>query len=122
MTSRNGSGSNSSTLCTQNIGMARIDEVEYNGTKIIPLQFLKAVLPNPQDLGENYHGETSIGCRISGFLKTLTISPLPRVLEVSLILRLIVGRIKIVYATLQTGIHYSKILIRQSHVYDQVGL
>ncbi|HJE38472.1 MAG TPA: saccharopine dehydrogenase family protein [Candidatus Amulumruptor caecigallinarius] len=50
----------------QNIGMARIDEVEYNGTKIVPLQFLKAVLPNPQDLGENYHGETSIGCRISG--------------------------------------------------------
>ncbi len=50
----------------QNIGMARIDEVEYNGQKIVPLQFLKAVLPNPQDLGENYHGETSIGCRISG--------------------------------------------------------
>ena len=50
----------------QNIGMERIDEVDYNGTKIIPLQFLKAVLPNPQDLGENYHGETSIGCRISG--------------------------------------------------------
>ena len=50
----------------QNIGMARIDEVDYNGTKIIPLQFLKAVLPNPQDLGENYHGETSIGCRIAG--------------------------------------------------------
>ena len=50
----------------QNIGMARIDEVDYNGVKIVPLQFLKAVLPNPQDLGENYHGETSIGCRISG--------------------------------------------------------
>ncbi len=50
----------------QNIGMARIDEVDYNGTKIVPLQFLKAVLPNPQDLGENYHGQTSIGCRISG--------------------------------------------------------
>ncbi|MCH5326348.1 MAG: saccharopine dehydrogenase family protein [Duncaniella sp.] len=50
----------------QNIGMARIDEVDYNGQKIVPLQFLKAVLPNPQDLGENYHGETSIGCRISG--------------------------------------------------------
>ena len=50
----------------QNIGMARIDEVEYNGQKIVPLQFLKAVLPNPQDLGENYHGETSIGSRISG--------------------------------------------------------
>ncbi len=53
----------------QNIGMARIDEVEYNGVKIVPLQFLKAVLPNPQDLGENYHGETSIGCRISGIDK-----------------------------------------------------
>ena len=50
----------------QNIGMARIDEVDYNGTKIVPLQFLKAVLPNPQDLGENYKGETSIGCRIFG--------------------------------------------------------
>lgn len=53
----------------QNIGMARIDEIDYNGTKIVPLQFLKAVLPNPQDLGENYHGETSIGCRISGIDK-----------------------------------------------------
>ena len=50
----------------QDIGMARIDEVEYNGVKIVPLQFLKAVLPNPQDLGKNYHGETSIGCRIAG--------------------------------------------------------
>lgn len=50
----------------QNIGMARIDEIDYNGQKIVPLQFLKAVLPNPQDLGENYEGETSIGCRIRG--------------------------------------------------------
>ena len=53
----------------QDIGMARIDEVDYNGVKIVPLQFLKAVLPNPQNLGENYHGETSIGCRISGLDK-----------------------------------------------------
>jgi len=50
----------------QNIGMARIDEVDYNGVKIVPIQFLKAVLPNPGDLGENYTGETSIGCRIRG--------------------------------------------------------
>ncbi len=42
---------------------------EYNGTKIVPLQFLKAVLPDPQDLGSNYHGETSIGCRIAGLDK-----------------------------------------------------
>lgn len=53
----------------QDIGMARIDEVDYNGQKIVPLQFLKAVLPNPQDLGENYTGETSIGCRIEGLDK-----------------------------------------------------
>lgn len=50
----------------QNIGMARIDEVEYNGQKIVPIQFLKAVLPDPGDLGENYTGQTSIGCRIRG--------------------------------------------------------
>ena len=50
----------------QNIGMARIDEVDYNGVKIVPIQFLKAVLPNPGELGENYTGETSIGCRIRG--------------------------------------------------------
>ena len=53
----------------QDIGMARIDPIDYNGQKIVPLQFLKAVLPNPQDLGKNYHGETSIGCRISGLGK-----------------------------------------------------
>lgn len=53
----------------QNIGMARIDPVMYNGTEIIPIQFLKAVLPNPGDLGENYKGWTSIGCRIKGITK-----------------------------------------------------
>lgn len=50
----------------QDIGMARIDEIEYNGVKIVPIQFLKAVLPNPKELGKNYTGETSIGCRIRG--------------------------------------------------------
>ncbi len=61
----------------QNLGMSRIDEITYEApladdptknvkVKIVPLQFLKAVLPNPQDLGANYEGETSIGCRIRG--------------------------------------------------------
>lgn len=50
----------------QNIGMASIEPVNYEGKEIVPLQFLKAVLPNPGDLGENYEGETSIGCRIRG--------------------------------------------------------
>lgn len=50
----------------QNIGMARIDPVVYKGMEIIPLEFLKAVLPDPGSLGENYTGHTSIGCRIKG--------------------------------------------------------
>ena len=50
----------------QDIGMASIEPIMYQGMEIVPIQFLKAVLPNPQELGSNYHGETSIGCRISG--------------------------------------------------------
>jgi saccharopine dehydrogenase (NAD+, L-lysine-forming) len=50
----------------QNIGMASIEPIQYEGKEIIPLQFLKAVLPDPGELGENYDGETSIGCRIKG--------------------------------------------------------
>ncbi len=50
----------------QNIGMASIEPVNFEGKEIVPLQFLKAVLPDPGELGENYEGETSIGCRIRG--------------------------------------------------------
>jgi saccharopine dehydrogenase (NAD+, L-lysine-forming) len=50
----------------QNIGMARIDPIIYNNVEIVPIQFLKAVLPDPGSLGENYTGYTSIGCRIKG--------------------------------------------------------
>lgn len=50
----------------QNIGMAGIAPVKYKGIDVIPLEFLKEVLPNPGDLGENYTGQTSIGCRIRG--------------------------------------------------------
>ncbi len=50
----------------QNIGMAGIDPINYQGMEIVPIQFLKAVLPNPGDLGENYKGKTSIGCRVRG--------------------------------------------------------
>ncbi len=50
----------------QNIGMASIEPIMYEGKEIVPIQFLKAVLPNPGELGTNYHGETSIGCRIKG--------------------------------------------------------
>ena len=50
----------------QNVGMTRIDEVDYNGQKIIPLQFLKAVLPDPGDLGATTKGRTCIGTVITG--------------------------------------------------------
>ena len=50
----------------QNVGMTRIDPVMYNGMEIIPLQFLKALLPEPSSLAENYTGKTSIGCVIRG--------------------------------------------------------
>ena len=50
----------------QNIGMAGIEPVNHKGVDIIPLEFLKTVLPDPGGLGEGYSGETSIGCRIRG--------------------------------------------------------
>ena len=50
----------------QNIGMAGIEPINFQGNQIIPLQFLSIVLPDPVSLAENYEGETSIGCRISG--------------------------------------------------------
>ena len=45
----------------QNVGMTRIDPVIYNGQEIIPLQFLKAVLPEPASLGPTTKGKTNIG-------------------------------------------------------------
>jgi saccharopine dehydrogenase (NAD+, L-lysine forming) len=50
----------------QNIGMTRIDPVMYQGVEIVPLQFLKAVLPNPSDLGVSTKGRTCIGNVITG--------------------------------------------------------
>lgn len=50
----------------ENVGMTRIDEVDYNGCKIIPLQFLKCLLPDPGTLGTNYTGKAVIGCIFDG--------------------------------------------------------
>ena len=50
----------------QNVGMTSIEPINYLGMDIVPLQFLKAVLPEPSELGKNYTGETSIGCQIRG--------------------------------------------------------
>ena len=45
----------------QNVGMTRIDPVVYEGKEIVPLQFLKAVLPEPASLGATTKGKTNIG-------------------------------------------------------------
>jgi saccharopine dehydrogenase (NAD+, L-lysine forming) len=50
----------------QNVGMTRIDPVMYEGREIIPLQFLKAVLPEPSSLGETTKGKTNIGVIATG--------------------------------------------------------
>lgn len=52
--------------CLENVGMLRIDEVEHNGTKIVPIQFLKTLLPDPASLGPRTKGKTNIGCVIRG--------------------------------------------------------
>ncbi len=53
----------------QNVGMTRIDPVVYQGVEIIPLQFLKAVLPEPASLGPTTKGKTNIGCIATGLGK-----------------------------------------------------
>lgn len=50
----------------QNVGMTSIKPVEYEGRNIVPVQFLRALLPDPSTLGEHYTGKTSIGCLIEG--------------------------------------------------------
>jgi len=48
------------------VGMTRIDPVMYKGHPVIPIEFLKELLPPPSSLGENYHGKTSIGVIFKG--------------------------------------------------------
>ena len=52
--------------CLQNVGMLGIEPVEHQGQKIIPIEFLKTLLPDPASLGERTHGKTNIGCICEG--------------------------------------------------------
>ena len=52
--------------CLENIGMLRIDEVEHKGMKIVPIEFLKTLLPDPASLGSRTVGFTNIGCVFEG--------------------------------------------------------
>ena len=50
----------------KNVGMTRIDEVDYEGYKIVPVKFLKSLLPAPASLGSGYTGKTVIGNIMTG--------------------------------------------------------
>ena len=50
----------------ENVGMTSIEPVMYEGKEVIPLQFLKSVLPDPASLGPRTKGKTCIGCVITG--------------------------------------------------------
>lgn len=52
--------------CLENVGMTSIQPIEFEGRQIVPLQFLKAVLPDPASLGPRTKGKTNIGCIFQG--------------------------------------------------------
>jgi len=52
--------------CLENVGLTRIDPIDFKGQKIIPIEFLKALLPDPASLGPRTKGKTNIGCIFHG--------------------------------------------------------
>ena len=52
--------------CLENVGMTSIEPILFEGKEIVPLQFLKAVLPDPSSLGPRTKGKTNIGCIFIG--------------------------------------------------------
>lgn len=52
--------------CLENVGMTSIEPINFEGKQIVPLQFLKAVLPDPASLGARTKGKTNIGCIFQG--------------------------------------------------------
>lgn len=52
--------------CLENVGMLSTTPIDFNGQKIVPIQFLKALLPDPASLGPRTVGKTNIGCIFTG--------------------------------------------------------
>ena len=52
--------------CLENVGMLSTTPVLFEGKEIVPIQFLKALLPDPASLGPRTHGKTNIGCIFTG--------------------------------------------------------
>jgi len=61
-------------MVLHNVGMTRIDEVDYEGFKVVPVRLLKALLPEPASLGTGYTGKTVIGNIITGVKDGKTIT------------------------------------------------
>ena len=52
--------------CLENVGLTRIDPIDFKGQKVVPIEFLKALLPDPASLGPRTKGKTNIGCIFHG--------------------------------------------------------
>lgn len=52
--------------CLENVGMLSTEPVDFNGQQIVPIQFLKELLPDPASLGPRTVGKTNIGCIFTG--------------------------------------------------------
>ena len=52
--------------CLQNVGMLGIEPIEHKGQKIVPMEFLKTLLPDPASLGPRTKGKTNIGIVAEG--------------------------------------------------------
>lgn len=52
--------------CLENVGMLSTEAIDFEGQKIVPIQFLKALLPDPASLGPRTKGKTNIGCIFTG--------------------------------------------------------
>lgn len=52
--------------CLENVGMLGTEPVEFNGQQIVPIQFLRTLLPDPASLGPRTVGKTNIGCIFTG--------------------------------------------------------
>ena len=50
----------------ENVGMLSTTPVIFEGQEIVPIKFLKALLPDPASLGPRTHGKTNIGCIFTG--------------------------------------------------------
>lgn len=52
--------------CLENVGMLSTSPIQFQGQEIVPIQFLKALLPDPASLGPRTVGKTNIGCIFNG--------------------------------------------------------